>query len=657
MSFFDLRLAWWQLRGQRSRAGLFIFCVAIGVTARVSVGSFMGQVSRAVNIEARSLLTADLEVASKTPLFAADRALLEQQAGPLARFQDRASFLSVLSGGSLKARRSRLCQVTAVESGYPFYGKIKIGLPGGQETVNDMSLIDSSEPVAIVAPELLPQLGIHLGDSIKLGQISFRVAGLLLEEPGLGGGAFSLGPRVLIALKYLKATGLAGFGSNVSFATLVALPAPELAAPLAERLRSLWKIKQDPNMPGPPPSDSLRVRTFKDAEENLERFFVRLTDFLNLASLMALLLGGIGVASVVRAFVREQYGDIGVLRSLGCSANRIARIYLLQCLGLGLLASIFGAIAGSLMQNLLPWVLKDFLPVPLSFGVDWASCAIGIELGLLSAALFSLLPIAEIRMARPAQLFRDELPSQGGGWRFWILAILGAGLFTLIGSREAHSFERGGGFVGALILGALVIWAFSALLLPRLAKLRIGGTGMRHGLSNLSRPGLRPTASVIALGCAALHLGIIAIYQGSLLRELDPGKRPDEIPGLFLIDIQSDQVDGVRTWLESKGKHSLVFSPMIKARYRGKNGEEAEIKKTGNPDDDDDRQMRSREQNLSYRRDLSQGEEVIKGKWMNPEGDAVEASLEEWYAERLGVKLGDRIRFDVQGVLVACAWA
>jgi putative ABC transport system permease protein len=647
VNFFDFKLAWWQLRGQRSRALLFISCVAIGVAARVSVGSFMGDVGRAVKSEARSLLTADLEVAGHAPLDEAKKKDLAGMAGLGARFQDRAEFLSVLSA----MRRSRLCQVSAVEDGYPFYGKFRVQTEG-------QAGLNGAQPVAYVAPELLPQLGIRLGDSVKVGRLSMRVAGVMLEEPGLGGGAFSLGPKVLIGLSHLKATGLAGFGSRVNYDTLVALPSPELADPLAKALKERWRAKGDPSMPGPPPSDSLQISSFEDAEQTLQRFFVRLADFLNLASLMALLLGGIGVASVVRAFVREHMASIGVLRTLGASGGRIARVYLIQCLALGMLGSLCGAVLGTATQNMLPVLLKDFLPVALTFGVDLKSCGVGIGLGLLCSALFSLLPIAEIRLARPAQLFRDEAPDSGLGWRFWGLALAGAALFSLVGTLEAHSFKRGAGFVGALILGALLIWGLASWILPWMARNRFGGVGMRHGLSNLARPGLKPTASVIALGCAALHLGMLTIYQGSLLSELDPGKKPDEIPGLFLIDIQPDQVEGIRAFFHDRGKDKLVFSPMVKARYRGKLGEPAQAgdavkpqgKGTRDEDAEDSERMRNREQNLSFRRDLGSGEKVVQGKWMDPDGQELEASLEEGFASRLGIRLGDRLDFDVQGV-------
>ena len=211
---------------------------------------------------------------------------------------------------------------------------------------------------------------------------------------------------------------------------------------------------------------------------------------------------------------------------------------------------------------------------------------------------------------------------------------------------------RGGGFVGALIAGALLIWGTASLILPRLARLRFGSLGLRHGLSNLARPGLKPTASVIALGCAALHLGVLAVYQNSLLTELDPGKKAGDLPSLFMIDVQSDQVQPLQDFLKSKGDWKLNFSPMVKARYRGKNGEEPKVGEAWSREAETDKQMRNREQNLSYRRELSEGESILAGRWMDPDGDTLEASLEEWFAKRLGAKLGDRVSFDVQGVQV-----
>lgn len=649
MTRFDLSLALWQLRGRGSRILLFIACIAIGVAARVSVGSFMAQVDRAVNREARSLLTADLEVSASQPLSATTLSDLALAAGPEARYQDRASLLSVLSGTAGGKRRSRLCQLSAVEGAYPFYGKLRLKLENGGEA-QTLEGFDGGQALVYVAPELLPQLDLALGDSVRIGRKDFRIAGTLLEEPGIGGGAFSLGPRVLMPYKLLQETGLSGFGSRVNYARLVALPSAELAAPLAESLRKTWNLKLPGNLAGPPPPDSLRVRTYKDAEDNVKRFFDRLADFLNLASLMALLLGGIGVASVVRGFVREQHAEIGVLRTLGASGARITRVYLVQCVGLGLAGAIFGVIVGTALQNMLPWLLKDFLPVSLSATLDPETWLVGILLGVLTSFLFSLLPVLELAQNAPAQLFRDDLRQSGSSLRFWLLASAGAVLFALIGYFEAHSFARGAGFVGALIAGALLIWALAAPLLLRLARLKPSTLGIRYGLSNLARPGLRPVASVIALGCAALHLGMIATYQYSLVSELDPGKRGGELPSLFLIDVQSDQVEGLKKWLLARGVEKNEFSPMVRARYEGLNGQGADLKTGWSRENEDDRQMRSREQNLSYRDALGSDEEIVKGSWMKAGTSTAEASLEDWFAERLGAKIGDKIDFDVQGV-------
>ncbi len=613
----------------------------------------MGQVSRALDREARSLLAADLEISGLRPLSLAERGDLIAEAGQGSRVQSNATFLSVLAPAqNQKIRRSRLCQVSAVEASYPFYGNLRIRLQDGRIS-EDAVLLNGSEPLVFVQQELLLQFGIELGARLRLGKGVFRVAGLIIEEPGLGGGAFSLGPKVLIGRRHLDSTGLTRFGSRVTYNTLVAMPRPEDAPDLAKRLRGRWGLKGEDKTFNPmAPADSLRLRSSKDAENNLKRFFERLADFLNLASLMALMLGGIGIASVVRLFIREQAPSIGVLRTVGAGSLRIGRIYLFQALGLGLAGSLLGALLGTAAQNMVPLLLADFFPVALSFGIDLKACLTGLGLGMLCCLLFSLLPLSEIRKSSPAELFRDEATKGGLGLDFWMIAGLGSLVFLGLGWAEARSFQRGAGFVAALILGAALIAFFATGLLPILAAVRPQNFGLRHGLSNLARPGLRPAASVIALGCAALQLGVLALYQNSLLAELDPGKRPAEIPGLFMIDVQSDQVGPLEAWLKTQKGLEIRFSPMVKGRYRGKNGALEKSAEAWSREQEDAREMRDREQNLSYREALSPGERVVAGQWMDPQGDTLEASLEEWFAKRLGVGVGDSVRFDVQGVSV-----
>jgi putative ABC transport system permease protein len=648
------------LRGQPSRAWLFAFCIAVGVSARVSVGSFLASLDQALALESRSLLTADLEVASGSPLSPAQEALLKAQLPAGTQRVDRISLLTMaasLPSKGQKSGRSRLVQLGAVGPGYPLAGHLTVIGAQGQ-TLDGQAL--QGKPWAFVQSDLLTQLGLKLGDPVRVGDRQLVLAGLIVDEPGLGAGAFSLGPRMLIGLDQARATGLTGFGSRVSYEALFGIPDPLQGEALAKAVKQALGVKDRPRFRGMAPArDSLSVRGTKDAAQEIRRFFERLADFLNLVSLMALLLGGIGVASVTRGFVRESAVQLGVLRSLGASPATVTALFAWQAAWLGLLGGFLGSGAGILLQFSLPRLLADFLPLALKAAFSPASLAWGLGLGLFSALLFGVEPALVAESQSTAALLRDEEAGSRLPWPVWALRVGGALAFAGLAALEARSWTRGPGFFGALLLGALVLQGLAALVLPRLARLRslpLPFAG-RQALANLGRPGLRAGATVVALGSAALLLGVLAVYQFSLLSELDPGRKGSPIPDLFMLDIQADQVEPLSAQILAYHPGVKVeMSPMVRARYRGKLGEAeplsapAEALVTREKEDED--HMRSREQNLSWRSALGPGEKIVQGRWMDVDGQEVEASVEEWYAQQLHAKLGDILRFDVQGVEV-----
>ena len=511
--------------------------------------------------------------------------------------------------------------------------------------------------MAVVGKTLLSQLGVSLCDTLRLGQAEFEIAGVLEKEPGLGASAFSLGPRVLIARRFLDETRLTGFGSRTAYELLVGLPDASAAPGIAEEVRKAWKLDKDSrrsrgvvNRRG-----GIKVRTYEDAQGEIKMFFGRLADFLNLVSLFALMLGGVGVASVTRGFIAEQAPAIATYRVLGATGMQMTRVYFYQCLGLGLAGGILGALLGSATQAALPLALGPYLPVAISPAPVLSAMLWGPLLGIVVAGIFSALPVSEILATRPATLYRQGLEGARAPWTAWLFAALGGAALTVMATLDSNSIQRGLMFMGSLVLAAVILWAVAKMVLPLAVKTRalLPGFGTRFGLSNLSRPGRRMAASVVALGCAATLLGVLAVYQRSLLWELDPRKKADAVPGLFMIDIQDDQLESMHQALRQSPASGYSLSPMVKARYRGVAGREDSLEnREWGVEGEASRGMRRREQNLSFRDEMGVGERLVEGRWLDPNANRVEASLEKWFAQRLGVKVGDRLLFDVQGVLI-----
>jgi putative ABC transport system permease protein len=364
---------------------------------------------------------------------------------------------------------------------------------------------------------------------------------------------------------------------------------------------------------------------------------------------------------VTRGFVRDSAVQLGVLRSVGASPAKVTALFAWQAAWLGLAGGLIGALGGLLLQSMLPALLADFLTLPLKAVFSPGALAWGISLGLLSALLFGIEPALVASRQSTAALLRDEEAPGRLPKEVWFLRLGGAAIFAALAAIESRSWTNGPSLFAGLLAGAFALQGLAWLTLPRLAKLRARWQpfALRHALANLARPGLRAGATVVALGSSALLLGVLSVYQFSLLSELDPAKKGSVIPDLFVLDIQADQAEPLRQQLKVYDPGLQVeLSPMVRARYRGHLGSEtltAQVETTATlqtREHEDEQRMRSREQNLSWREQLSAGEKIIAGKWMDPQGQDVEASIEEWYATQLGAKLGDVLRFDVQGVEV-----
>lgn len=655
-----IRLAFWQMRGEWRKVWIVVFCVALGVSAHVAVGSFLSGIRRAFLREARGLLSADLEILSKEPFDAKTRRELADLLPQGSRTQETMSFLTMAASG----RRSRLSEVRAVEPQYPFYGELS--LLGRGKTLKSVA----EKNTVFAQRELLAQVGAQAGGKLKIGRKEFTIGGTIDKEPGLGANIFSLGPRVLMPFSEAAGTGLADFGSRVYYGLYVLLPRPEESEEVARKLKAFWKIPERPRRFSESlgPESGLTVRTALDKQNHIRQFFERLAEYLQMVSLMALLLGGIGVASVIRSYVVEHLKAAATLRTLGSTPGEVAQIFYLQAGSVGLAGSLLGAALGALFQNFLPLLLGRFIPFAFQARADWASMASGVGLGILVSSFFGLLPILSVRTLKPLEVFRGEISLKSLSGIPWPFVLTGSALLVAVSVLQARSRVQGLFFAGSFLGSAGLLYLLGRILLPAMARARrlVSGFAVRHGLSNLARPHLHPYGPLTALGLSSFLLGALIVYQVSLVKELDPGTRPEKVPVFFLLDVQDDQADAVRELIKPADASSLVLSPMINARYRGKNGETRGEIRGGSLEVERDRYFRDREQNLSFREAPGENEEIIAGKWMDPKfGDTIpnsgelgivspnyEASLEDWFAERLNVKLGDLLRFDVQGVPV-----
>ncbi len=637
-----LALAAREFRGSTGRIVFFAACLAVGVAAVVAVAGLSSALDGTIRAQARQLLAADLAVGSRRPIADGVLAAIDGLAGAQrVKVCELPSVVTAAPGddGGGAPGASVLSELKAVGEGYPFYGDLvtRPARPLGE-------LLD--ERHVVVAPELLVRLGLDVGEILMIGGESFTISGTVSAEPDRMGASFSFGPRVLLSLEALERTRLAGLGSRVKYQVLVRLPVGTAPDELAAAAASIRGAIVDPEF--------VELETASDAQPTLRSSLGRVERFLGLVALLSLLIGGIGVAQAVRAWLAGRLDAIAILRALGVRPREVFGLYLGQTALLALLGSIVGAVAGTLVARAVPTMVSGLLPVEVVVG--WQPIAIvrGIALGLGVALLFALRPLVDAMRVPPIRVLRrdaDPLPvSRVVG--VLLSSVLLAGI-TATASVQSGSVLRGLQFSAGLVAATAVL-AGSAYLVVRLTGRAPRGHGsvvLRHGLAALARPGSGTLGAIVALGLGVLTVVGMWLIQDRLSAQLR-ADLPDQAPTVFLVDIQPDQWPGVEESLVSAGAESIDSVEVVMGRLASINGVPvADLAVVENDRSSDRRWVLTREQRLTSMATLPQDNIIVDGGlWAHP--DRAEVSIEEDFARDLGVGVGDSIVFDIQGVPV-----
>jgi putative ABC transport system permease protein len=495
---------------------------------------------------------------------------------------------------------------------------------------------------ALVKPELLTQLDLRVGDRIVIGAREFTIRGVVLAEPGRRMGTFTLGPRVFIDYADLMSAELLTFGSRAQHQILLRAPRADIDA-LRDRLREDLR------------GQFVNVRSYRSTEENIGEDLVRAENYLSLVGLVIVVLGGIAVSSVTQVFVQQKITSIAILKCLGAGSRRILAVYLLQVMVLGLAGSLLGILLAALAIEAVPadGLLIGNSSMTVTYGLTRAAVLQGLGIGLLVSLLFAIVPLLEIRHVKPSLLLRREgSATRGRDWlRLGAAALVSAALVALA-SWQAASLDVGlsvsAGFVALAIVLHYAGRAVTRLMTP-LA--RAPWFPLRQASLRLTRPGNQTRVILLAVGLGSFFIIGVQALQRNLLDEFAVNIRPDGAD-MFLIDIQQDQLPGIRTLLERQAAaDSVRLIPVLRARVTAVKGAGMTLESY---EDVRGRGSLAREYVITYRDHLQPNETLARGRFWDrgAKPQAPEVSIEQGIHERFGIEMGDQMRFDVLGRVI-----
>ncbi len=626
-------MAWRDSRRNRSRLFLFMSSIILGIAALVAIYSLGDDLQKNVDIQAAELLGADLEISDNRPAGPKVKKLLDSIGGKQSQEQSFASMIYFLKNGG-----TRLAQIRALQGEFPYYGELET-IPveaAGTFRENRDALVDQT---------LMLQYSASVGDSIKLGDLTFRIAGTLLKAPGQTGIAASVAPSVYIPLKYLEATELSQKGSRILyryyFRFAAATDVEKLVKVIEPRLRL----------------EDLNHRTVESQKADTGRSFQNLTRFLGLIGFVALLLGCVGVASAIHIYIREKLPSIATLRCLGARLSDTFFIFLIQITGIGLLGSMAGAALGVLIQQFLPAILKDLLPFELVTSVSFPSVVQGVMLGTAISVLFALPPLLSVRKITPLDVLRSSFDAPASGFDFWKYVVYVCILLSIF----AFTWFQMKKWLDALIFTGSITFAFLLLVGMALALIWFvrkffpsswGYLG-RQGLANLFRPNNQTVILIVSVGLGTMLICTLLFVQKILLNQIKLSTDGDQ-PNMVLFDIQQGQSKEVSDMVLKENLPVLQLVPIVNMRLDRFN----KLTASAVQRDTSANQFRglfSREYRVTFRDSLTSSEKITAGSWQGEfkvRSGLVPVSIEEGYAKRNHIKVGDTLVFNVQGSML-----
>jgi putative ABC transport system permease protein len=624
-----LKLARRELRGSIKDFRVFLACLALGVAAIAGVGSVSDAMHTGISRDARQLLGGDVSIRMTHRTMPTDARAMLDTAGRVSEAVTMRAMARPTSGD-----RRTLVELKAVDSVYPLIGAMALepAMPLAEAIAERGGVMG-----VIIDPSLGRRLGLSIGDKLRIGQHDFEVRAEIVKEPDRTIRFATFGPRVMIASEALARTGLVTEGSLVNYHYRVAFPRDTDVGAWTKNFDDAY------------PKAGWRIRGLDNAAPGFDRFIGRVTQFLTLVGLTALLVGGVGIANAVRGFLDQRTGTIATLKCLGAPGNLIFTIYLAQVMLLASLGVLIGAAIGAVAPPLTAHLLSGVFPVTLPLGLYWKPILIAALFGYVTTLAFAVWPLGRAREVRAAQLFRALIvPPDGPPAPIYILlTVLSAAALAIMAFIATDDAKLAGFFIGGAV-GVLVIFGGGTTMLLRLLR-RLPSPrhpGLRLAIANLHRPGSATPSVVLSLGLGLTVLVTVALVQTNMAHQITQ-QIPEKAPSYFFIDIQPHQVKPFSTLVEAiSGVEKLERTPMVRGRIVRVAGVPVE---QVTPDKDIAWAVNG-DRGLTYAASMPDGAKVVAGEWWPEDYSGPPLiSFDANVARGLRIGVGDTMTLNVLG--------
>lgn len=641
-----LQLAWKEISNNFKFSLFFVLNLSIGLIGFIALDSFKQSIDQHLENNSKAILTADVQISSSFPLTEVETGFAEEILASDFEATDQISFLSMVAGGT--GANSRMSQIIAIEEGYPQYGDIVLQHAGSVQQSGALAELVGGNNIW-VARDLMVILDLEVGQMLRIGNEDFTILDVILEDPSSTISVMSSFPAIYMGLEQIQTTGLIQLGSRITYSRFYKLPPGYDVSGLEE----VFDLREQEVF-----RDTRRISmtTHEEESEDLGRILDYMNDYLGLIALIALFLAGVGAAYLFRSFFTSRFRDMAILMCLGGTPREAYQMTLVQIVLLGTISALIASTIAWFTLPLLPLLFEGFLPRGFVNQMEISSLILALFMGTLGSIICCLPILSKIYDLNPIGLFHENVqPSASTAhWRrhaasyapillvFWGLAIWQS-RSLLIGTLFI------GGFLAAIFLLGSVAWT---ILRACGMYSNVTSVTRKLALRNLERNRLGAISCFLAIGLGSLLINLIPQIQKGLQQEIT---QPENfaIPDFFMFDIQPEQLDTLQSLLAERGYDVSFLSPQVRARLNEVNGLVIDdVEETP-----DEQLLRRRMYNLTYQAELKESETLIEGETWSGEWDFNSTelpgiSVEEGFAERMGLKVGDTLGFDVQSVPV-----